>query len=115
MPVRYGKSVPNTICDGGMIVASADIEPRLDVARCRGRIASAPRASHRAPCPWLWAPRADAGRNAQSGTAWSLVHIRERFLDGPVLHQRIAKAAVVRRRHLGRRRRMMMNVNPERR
>ena len=43
-----------------------------------------------------------------------LVHVGQRLLDGPVLHQRIAETAGVRRGHIGRRRQMMMNVDAER-
>ena len=58
----------------------------------------------------------DGGRGdgQHRGGNAGLIHVGQRFLDGPVLHQRIAKTAVVRRGHVGRRRQMMVNVNPER-
>ena len=58
----------------------------------------------------------DAGRGdgQHRGGDARLVHVRKRLLDGPVLHQGIAKPALVRRGHIGRRREMMMDIDAER-
>jgi hypothetical protein len=60
--------------------------------------------------------RVDTGRGDRQhrGGSAGLVHVGKRFLDGPAPHQAFAKAQVLRRRDVTRRRKVMMDVDAER-